>query len=389
MELPEGFFHHERSQNRVLKLKKALYGLKQSGRIWNNLLDSYLKSLGFVQCELDYCLYQKEHMGNVIMVLVYVDDILAFGSNETTLDKFRNDMKTRFKMKDMGKPKYVLGIKVEHQHEGSIKLSQPLYIKDILERSQLADTKSKSTPMEAKLSLEKSEIGKQADSKTMSDYRSHVGMLMYAAVCTRPDIAFPMSQVSKFVANPSSDHIAASKRIFQYLKGTENYGLVYSKEDSPLKLIVYCDADYAGDRDDAKSTSGFCVSLAGAAISWKSQKQQTVALSSTESEYMALTEVTKDIMWVHGVLEFLGVTINMPTIVYEDNQAAIKLSQNPVNHQRMKHVHTKFHFTRNKVKEGIISLTYVPTDEMVADTLTKSLAAPSFTRFRNSMGVRP
>ena len=227
---------------------------------------------------------------------------------------------------------------------------------------------------------------------------------MYLMIGTRPDLAAAVSIVSQFAANPSQTHLQAAKRILRYLKGTTNYTLclgmnrnhnqdqAQAREPAGPYLYGYSDADWGGDISTRKSTSGYVFFISGSIVSWASKKQSTVALSSKEAEYMALTQATKEAIWFRRLLQELGFQSQKsaaPTLIYEDNQSCIALAKNPVHHARTKHIDIQHHFIREKVESCEIRLEYVPTEEMVADALAKALPRPRFEKFVGMMGLRP
>lgn len=239
------------------------------------------------------------------------------------------------------------------------------------------------TPADVNVKLRKSGVSKSVDQHT---YQSMVGSLLYAAMATRPDIAQAVSAVSKFNANPDASHLSAVKRILRYLKGTVNLALKYEKPDSGA-LIGYSDADWAGDQDDCRSTTGNIFVLSGGAVSWLSKKQ-TAALSTAEAEYIALSQAAQEGIWLKRLLGDLGVK-SISTVILEDNQGAIAIAENPVNHSRTKHIDIRYQYVRECVQNGQIQLQYCPTNNMKADILTKPLARPRFEYLGGEIGLFP
>ncbi len=218
-----------------------------------------------------------------------------------------------------------------------------------------------------------------------STYQSMVGSLLYAAMATRPDIAQAVSVVSKFNANPNAAHLMAVKRILRYLKGTLNLALKYERSDSGT-LIGYSDADWAGDQDDRRSTTGNVFLLGGGAVSWLSKKQSTVALSTAEAEYVALSQAAQECVWFRRLLSDLGMDVS-PVMILEDNQGAIAIAKNPVDNSRTKHIDIRYHYICECVQNGQIQLQYCPTDDMKADILTKPLVRQKFVYLRSQIGL--
>ena len=207
---------------------------------------------------------------------------------------------------------------------------------------------------------------------------------------TRPDITFAVSNVAKYSSKPTKEHWIAVKRILRYLKGSHNFGLLYRKSDCDTsKCIGFSDSDWAGDLDDRRSTSGYIFQVGGTAVSWKSRKQSCVALSTAEAEYIALSQAAQEAIWLKQLNTDLKVESSEPTTIYEDNQAAICLSKNPQGHGKSKHIDIKYHYIRDQVHNRTIELKYCPTENMVADMLTKGLARERFEKLRASAGLLP
>jgi hypothetical protein len=211
---------------------------------------------------------------------------------------------------------------------------------------------------------------------------------MYLMVCTRPDIAQAVGEVSRFLENPGKDHWNAVKRILRYVHGTQNCGLVLTG-NGKLQVSGYADADYAGCIDTRRSTSGCAILLGNNCISWRSKRQPSVALSTCEAEYMALCESVKEVIWLRMLLEELGLSQVNPSKILEDNQGCIKLAENPVVHGRSKHIDVRYHFIRERVRKvRDVVLEYCSTNDMVADIFTKPLDREKFCKFREKIGVK-
>ena len=287
-------------------------------------------------------------------------------------------------MKDMGELSYILGISVVQDKENNcIFLHQKHYIEAILRKYGMDNANSVATPADANVKSRKSDgVSTPVNQHT---YQSMVGSLLYAAMATRPDIAQAVSVVSKFNANPNAAHLTAVKRIFRYLKGTVNLALKYEQSDSGA-LIGFSDADWAGDQDDRRSTTGNIFLLSGGAVSWLSKKQATVALSTAEAEYVALSQAAQEGTWLRRLLSDLGMEATS-TVIMEDNQGAIAIAKNPVDHSRTKHIDIRYHYIRECVQNGQIELQYCPTNDMKADILTKPLTKQKFEYLREKIGL--
>lgn len=381
MRQPEGFVK-KGQENLVCRLKRSLYGLKQSPRCWNIVLDEHLHKLGFVQSQNDPCIYSSED--GYVLLAVYVDDIIIAAKNEAAINKVKESFSAHFGIKDMGPLHYFLGVQVNGTQEG-VWLGQKKYAENILKKFQMENCMPVATPMETGAVLVKNPTdSKKFESAT--EYQSAIGSLLYLANFTRPDLSFAVHKLAQFAKNPHMVHWKAVKRVLAYLKGTLSLGLMY-KANSEKKMLAYADADYAGSLDDRHSTSGHVIFSCDGPVSWLSQKQPVVALSSAEAEYISLCEATKKLIWLRRLLEDLGVKQEEPITILEDNQAAIALSENPGQNPKVKHIATRYHFTREAVRDGEIKIEYCPTSDMVADILTKSLTKEKFFKLRSWLGL--
>ena len=289
-------------------------------------------------------------------------------------------------MKDLGELQFFLGIHVTRDRaRRRITIDQAAYVDSILERFNLQECKGATTPMVQGVKLAKTSItDKLADPVV---YQQQIGCTMYAMLCTRPDIAYAVSQLSQFGSNPSETHQRALIRLLQYLQSTKDFSITYGKDyGDEFTLQGFSDADY-GSTEDRKSVSAYLYILYGGTISWMAKKQSTVALSTTEAEYIALTQATKESIWIQRTLLELGRNTKDGNVIHEDNQGAIALAHNPEFHARTKHIDIQYHFVRNCVQDGRIQLRYCPTMNMVADQLTKPLAPAKHAILVARMGV--
>ena len=385
MEQPKGFVCQGKEEL-VCKLKKSLYGLKQAPRCWNSTLDSYLKTLGFIQTVSDPCIYFKTSDEDTLYLGVYVDDIVIAGKGEEQIQQLKDNLAKKFNIKDLGQLKYFLGINVvQNQEKQCVWIGQPTYTENLLQKFGMQDSKPVNTPVESGAKLhsatEEDELVDQVK------YQSAIGSLMYLAVSTRPDIAYAVNSLAKFNSKPSEEHWTALKRVFRYLKGTLKCGILYQKDDSET-ITGYSDADWAGDTTDRKSISGYVFMQNGGAISWSSRKQKTVALSTAEAEYLALSNASQECMWLRQLQRELNYSTSTPTIIYEDNQATIAMAKNPKFHGRAKHIDIRHHFIREQVAQGTLEIKYCPTTEMVADFMTKGLSCEKFVKQRVNSGLQ-
>uniref|UniRef100_A0A803R4Z6 Reverse transcriptase Ty1/copia-type domain-containing protein n=1 Tax=Cannabis sativa TaxID=3483 RepID=A0A803R4Z6_CANSA len=390
MTQPEGYVEKGKP-NHVCKLVKSLYGLKQSPRQWNKRFDTFMMKQGFSRSYYDACFYHKgTDINTVIYLLLYVDDMLIISKERSQVDEMKKQLKAEFEMKDLGIASKILGITIKRDRKlGKLFLTQEDYIQKIIEKFSMKDSKKTSQPITSQYTLTKEQCPKtEAEKEAMSKvpYSSAVGTIMYLMVCTRPDLAFAISTLSKYMANPGKIHWLAMKWVFRYLVGTPKVGLIYKQQKFSTNIEGYSDADYAGDRDSRKSTSSYMFLLGGNCVSWKAQLQPVVALSTTESEYISTTEAIKEAIWMKGLLTEIKLLKEVPR-VYSDSQSCVHLCRNPVFHDRTKHIEIKYHFIRDKVTQGEIQVEKVPTEENPADMGTKVVTLNKFKHCMNLLGV--
>ena len=368
---------------KVLRLRKALYGLRQAPRAWNVKLDTSLRELGFIKCSSEHGMYTRGEAASRVVVGVYVDDLIITGASRKEIGGFKVEMHRLFRMSDLGLLSYYLGIEVK-QTDDAIILCQGAYAQKLLDKARLAECNPCQTPMEARLKLSKVSGTPNVDATL---YRSLVGSLRYL-VHTRPDISFAVGYVSRYMESPQQEHMGAVKHLLRYIAGTIDFGLRYARHGNPsLDLVGYSDSDLGGDIDDRKSTTGIIFFLDDMPVSWQSQKQRVVALSSCEAEYIAGAAGACQAVWLARLRsDVLGTELRPPQLRM-DNMSAIALSKNPVLHDRSKHIDTKFHFIRECVEGREISLEFASSQEQLADILTKSLGRARFCELREKIGV--
>ena len=384
MQQPEGYVKPG-EEHLACKLEKSLYGLKQSSRCWNKAFKESVEKLGFTQASADPCVFIRK-TDTLTIIAIHVDDLMILAKNILEMQRLKGSLKVQFKMKDMGELHYYVGVCiVQDKERKQVYLHQGQYIEKMLKKFGQTEAKPVSTPADLNVKLQKEDgVSRPVDTIT---YQSIVGSLLYAAITTRPDIAQAVGVLSKFCANPTQSHLTAAKRILRYLKGTVYLGLSY-KKCADGNLIGYSDADWAGDVDDRHSTSGNVFLLAKGAVSWLSKKQATVALSTAEAEYVALSAATQEAIWLRRLLTDVGESLEDPVVINEDNQGAIAMAKNPVGHARTKHIDIRYHFVREGVQNGAIILKYVATDEMIADILTKPLPKHPFEKLVMELGMK-
>ncbi|WVZ83778.1 hypothetical protein U9M48_030883 [Paspalum notatum var. saurae] len=351
-----------RGGDRVYKLRKAHYGLKQAPRAWYARLKSFLLKSGFV-------------MGFSRQDLIYVDDIIFGGSSHALVSSFAEQMSREFEMSLMGELQFFLRLQIKQGLEGTF-VHQAKYTRDILKKFNMGDSKPMTTPMITNTALDADEDGEAVDQK---EFREMIGSLLYLTA-TRPDIQFAVCLCARYQASPGTSHRQAVKRIFRYLKFTPELGLWYSSGSS-LSLRGFSDADHAGCRIDRKSTSGTCQLLGTSLVSWSSRKQASVALSTTEAEYVAAASCYSQLLWMKTTLSDFGLRFGrIPLLV--DSTSAISIAKNPNQTHRR-----EVHFLRDHYEKGDIDLIHVVSANQLADIFTKPLEFDAFTRLRGELGV--
>lgn len=435
VEIPKGT---ESATNRdmVCKLLKALYGLRQSSRLWYERLSNFfLEKLGLRRISADHSIFVTNAGLDGPVVTTFVDDIKIMApKGRRMIERVKSELTSAFSMIDMGPISFYQGLKVQRDRENrKIKLSQPAYIDKVLSKFHLDKAHSVNTPMKESAILEQRTDG-EASASEKERYQGMTGSLMFSMVETRPDIAFATSIASRFAKNPGHQHTEAVKTILRYLKGSRERGITYGGQ-SELLVGGYSDSDWAGDKESRKSTSGFIFMLNGGPVSWCSKRQSTVALSSIEAEYIALTLAAKEATWLRLLFTELGLLqpdeqhalikvsqsntcvqniqrdlniarggeelnvegSNVGNIDCKEqqmiiplkgnNQGSIALAHNPVFHSRTKHIDIQHHYIRDEIASRRIELSYVPTEEMIANGLTKALTHVKFHRFIEQMNM--
>ncbi|KAJ9561157.1 hypothetical protein OSB04_006317 [Centaurea solstitialis] len=357
MEQPEGF-EDPKNPNKVCKLLKSIYGLKQASRSWNLHFDERIKEFGFAKSEFEPCVYTKFSGSIVTFLVLYVDDILLIGNNVPTLQSVKEWLSKCFQMKDLGEAAYILGIKIyRNRSKRLIGLSQSTYIDKVLKRFRMDESKKGFIPMQHGIVLSKTQCpvsSEDQDRMKSVPYASAIGSIMYAMLCTRPDVAYSVSVTSRYQQNPGEPHWVAVKNILKYLRRTKEMFLVFGGSEDEISVTGYSDASFQTDRDDFRSQSGYVFTLNGGAISWKSSKQDTIADSTTEAEYIAACDAAKEAVWLRNFLSDLRVvaSISRPIDIFCDNSGAVAQAKEPREHHKSRHVLRKYHLIREIIGRG-------------------------------------
>jgi hypothetical protein len=369
-------------EGKVLWLKAPLYGLKQSGREWYIEACSGLKKLGFHPLYSDPSVFRNPESG--VLIGLYVDDMLILGPVLQEVQEVIKGISSLWQIKDLGDVGTILGLEVARNRETrTLKLTQKAYVRDLIARFKLEAAKPISLPIADRNGLIKGEESEpQAD---QAQYQSAIGGLLWCAKGTRPDITYTVGQLSQHCSAPKVRHWNAALRVLRYLSGTQEYGLQYGYIGSQEPVLQgYCDADYAGDTTDRRSVSGHLYLLLGGPVTWNSVKQRCVSLSTTEAEYIALSEASKQGQWLRALIkevdrpQYLGDHLEVP--ILSDNQGCIALAKDPIAHGRTKHIEVRYHYIRDLIAYGKATIVYCPTENMLADVLTKPLPLAAFKR---------
>lgn len=331
----------------------------------------------FTRSAYDHCQYFKYTKHDPVFLLIYVDDMLIIGPSLKSIQTVKKCLSDNFEMKDLGEAKKILGMNiVRNRKKSMLILNQASHVEKVLSKFSMSNSKPVKIPLAAHFQLSKTQSPKTTSEisamKNVS-YSSAVGSVMYLMVSTRPDIAFTISCLSRYMSDPGPPHWEAMKWLLRYLLCTVNTGICFTKCTKGVSLCGYVDANYAADRDSRKSTISYIFTLCGSCISWKSQLQHIVALSTTESEYVAITECFKEAIWLKGILSEIGF-LKEKIVVFSDSQSAIQLCKNHVFHDRTKHIDVRYHYIRDVVEKEQVLLEKIPSEVNPADMGTKCLS---------------
>ena len=394
---PEGWPENEVEEGRVLPLLKTLYGTKQASRQWQKTMRRAMEQMGFTRSEADSCVFIKRKGEEFILAVVYVDDVFGVSNAPHLIEQFNRDIKTHFEYNDLGEINKLLGNWATRLDNGDIVVNCEQPIKDLLQKYGMESCTPCDTPAEKGMELSPYRLGDEVLSvEDHTLYQALVGSLLFLSVSCRPDIATVVHELGRFVANPTRQHWDAGHRVLRYLQGTRSRGLVYTalpvevaRRGVSLVLVTYSDANWA-QSSDRKSTSGFFAQLldkselrdiegvSGNIFSYRSKRQDCVAMSSTESEYIAASSAAQSIVWMRRLLEQLGFPQENPTLLLEDNQACILIAESEQLTQRTKHIDVRYHYIRERVGRREIVMRYIPTALMLADYFTKCLERARF-----------
>jgi hypothetical protein len=352
---------------------------------------------GFTRTHGDHNLYYLRQGRHIVLLILYVDDVFITGSDATLVAIVKTTLQQLFRMVDLGPIEKYLGVEFVPCSEG-IFMHQSQYSTALFSEFGMQDCRPSPVPLPEGRTLV-SETGTASVDPTR--YRQIVGKLLYLTN-TRPDLAYSVNLISRFLVNPQQKHLDSALDILRYVQATKDYGILYQKGQD-INIQGYTDTDWGSCEETRRSTGGYIFTVGQASLTWSSKRQPTVSRSSTESEYKALSDGTQEAVWIRRLLLELGflhktemplncsnseILANLPKIpLHCDNQGSLKLARNPIFHARTKHIEIHHHFARKRLEEGEIDLDYIPTGQQPADILTKALGRKKFEFHRNSIGV--
>ena len=374
LELPEGVNINE-EQGNCYQLLKAMNGLKQAARAWYKKLDECLTELGFKQSEADPSLYTSHERNSMMFVLVYVDDILFVGSDDNRISQTVQQLSESFEIRVEDRVEKFLGILVDCRDNGDVHLHSSPAVQRILRQFNFENCRPAATPLPAGTILSAELCGstdEEREKMSVIPYRERIGSLIYLANTTRPDISFSVGMLSRYMENPDMRHWNAACHVLRYLKATANTGILY-KANVSSEIHAYSDADFAGDRDSRKSTTGFVFTCASGAVSWRSKKQSLTAQSTVEVETIALSVSVRELLWMKKILLDFQLPSSYASVVGVDNQGCISVCKSGALTDKTKHISVQLSLIRDHIENGDITLVYIPTAHMAADMFTKQL----------------
>jgi hypothetical protein len=404
----------EADPSTVLRLLVALYGLRQSSYEFYMLLRKLMTRIGMTRCEVDHAVFYgrwstppdnsismpSNGEDLILMVPVHVDDGLAVTNSIPLYSWFITELSKELEIIDLGPVSMFLAIRIHRDRpRRKIFLSQKSFVTDLLNTWNMTNCHPSPVPLRQKLHelppSPPNSLPDIRDDDVKVNFQRLVGSLIYLAVCTRPDIAYVAMALGQYNASPTRTHLLAAKAVLRYLAGTPDLTLTLGMDrpdlSTPVQGFAMCcgltDADWATDEKDRRSISGYCFYFLNSLVSWSATKQKTVSLSSTESEYYAMTHAMKEALWIRLFLTIHRLPIPRPFPLLCDNQSALALIGSEAISSRSKHIDVRYHFIRDHVSEGSFQTNWIPTSDMTADIFTKPLLPPLFLKHRNALGL--
>jgi hypothetical protein len=376
MRQPEGFVEPG-FKDHVCKLVHTIYGTMQGAHDWYETLKETYDKLGYVTSRADPCVRFKREEGEYTITDTYTDDVFGASTTDNEIKKRKDEMGAQWEIKDVGENEYFLGMRVQQDlREGTIRLTQRPYWEHVVNRFDLAYVPLRNIPLPVGLVLENN-MSPQTDSERLQmkdkPYRAVLGSVMWGQLATRPDLSFSVSLLARFQADPGIAHWNALLHVVGYIKNTMDYGLTYLR-DTDITPTAFVDADYGGCRDSRRSTSGYVFTMAGGPVTWSSKRQSTVALSTVEAEYVAMSRCAQQMVWMQAWLDEVTIDYTKPGVMKGDSRGAIALTKNTKDHGKVKHIDIRHHYIRELVQSGAIILEQIPSADNAADLFTKPLS---------------
>ncbi len=378
MELPPGI-DGKKDNSRVWRLIKSLYGLHQSSRMWYQRLCNDLISYGFTLIKSDGAVFIRTDKETTVILVVFVDDILILSNDKFAIKKCKSHLMSKYKMKAFGEPRVFLGLEIKRDRGNrTIEISQSMYATSVVEKFNMENSRPIGTPYV--------EYSRTGEPWSVTDYMSAVGSIMYLMLGSRPDLCFGITTLARHSANPLEMDWHAVKRMLRYINNTREMGIKYGRKKD-WQPLGYCDASFAPAGMNFKSISSYVFLTGGGAVTWRSKKQEVVALSSAEAEYVALSSATREALFWRSFMHEIFPNTNRTIVIMEDNTSTIAISKDPVHQDRTKHIAIRYHHIRDEVKEGSIKIEFVKSEDNIADALTKPLAKDVFDKHKKEMGM--
>ncbi|KAF7345159.1 Retrovirus-related Pol polyprotein from transposon TNT 1-94 [Mycena sanguinolenta] len=379
-------------EDKVCRMLKSLYGFMQSGRNWSDDLNEKLSVLQWIRSRADPAIRLRLTDAGKSIMAVYTDDIRGLSTTAAAADDAQAGIKSAYRVTDVPRTSISLGMAIEYdQDAGVLSISSRAYLERVLERYGMSDCNPKSTPLPlgAPIIASKEPLSDH-EREFMADkpYREAVGSIQHAANTTRPDLAFGVGRLATCVGNPRPEHWKATQHMLAYVKGTLDYKITYRRGGgSGIKPIGWVDSDYGSDLETRRSTSGEVFMMSGGPVSWSAKRQATVALSTVEAEYIALTRSAKQAMWMYSFLDELQMPQERPAILYGDNMGAAALAKDAKGHARVKHIDIREHYIRERVAANDIEIHHVESASNLADLFTKVLPRDAHLALVRALGL--
>nr|GEW54323.1 putative RNA-directed DNA polymerase [Tanacetum cinerariifolium] len=400
MDPPSGFVE-SLNPREVCHLKKSLYGLKQSPRAWFGRFNLAMRKYSFKQSNSDHTLFLKRKGKLVTCLIIYVDDMIITGNDEEEMTRLRTNLFKEFKMKDLGRLKYFLGIEVLRSKQG-IFIWQKKYVLDLLAETRMIDCKPVDTPMmlvDERTAEDDIEVFTTEPESTQTHGVEPVNLVTTELTRFTKTVRLTKNSIwrkrQSWLTSRSCEPIHASTLNFPHESHIENHQIpqrnpdhiVLFKANGHLETQVYTNADWAGDKGNRRSTSGYFILVGGNLVTWRSKKQKVVSLSSAEAEFRGIAQDLAEALWIQNLLSEIRYHSTQTSKNMCDNKAAIQISKNPVQHDRTKHIEVDRHFIKEKLENGIIELPFVRSKDQLTDILTKAVSGKNFMHYLSNLNI--